>query len=78
MRQPACLPLVRLTSLHPGAFLPHLYLPDKGHLCPHTSPKYASCAGPHDAHSALCTRRLTPKSHEVDEEDDEMQGAPLS
>ena len=51
---------------------------DKGRLCPHTSPKCASCAGPHDAHSALCTRRPTPKSHEVDEEDDEMQGAPPS
>ena len=49
---------------------------DKGRLCPHTSPKCASCAGPHDTPSTLCTRRPTPKSHEVDEEDDDMQGAP--
>ena len=49
---------------------------DKGRLCLHTSPKCASCAGPHDVHSALCTRRPTPKSNEVDEEDDEMPGAP--
>ena len=30
---------------------------DKGLLCPHALPKCASCAGPHDAHSALCDRR---------------------
>ena len=74
--QPACLSLVRLPLLHPGAFLPHLHLSQKCRLCPHTSPKCARCAGPHHAHSALCTRRPTSKSHEVDEEDDKMPGAP--
>src|SRR5205807_253899 len=32
----------------------------KGRLCPHTSPKCVTCAGPQEAHSSLCPRRQPP------------------